>query len=322
MSGRRPSMVFVATLVLLLTVGQSAMAAPGDRKPTKPTPTPKPTATMSEPKPPTDLRITGLTSYSVSLAWTAATSSVGIQAYLLCCAGNNGYERAAGDATSHTFRTNIRPSQTYTIYVGALDNNNRNSQNSPFVTFTTPADTTPPTKPTIQATRVGDNWVSLAWSSVDADQGPVWYIVSRDGAAILSNSLTTSGSFPGLQPETTYTFSVEARDYAGFRVLSDPITVTTTARINDLTPPTAPAVFPEFWAQDGETWLRWPLSTDDITPQELIVYCIYVNDVLDNCQTYPRAIVYGTPMSRNTYKVTATDRSGNTSETSIEIDNF
>ena len=46
-----------------------------------------------------------------------------------------------------------------------------------------------------------------------------------------------------------------------------------------------------------------------------------MNDVLDNCQTYPRAIVYGTPMSRNTYKVTATDRSGNTSETSIEIDN-
>jgi len=27
-------------------------------------------------------------------------------------------------------------------------------------------------------------------------------------------------------------------------------------------------------------------------------------------------------MSRNTYKVTATDRRGNTSETSIEVDNF
>jgi chitodextrinase len=318
MSGRRPFMVFAATLVLLLTVGQSAMAAAN--KPPKPTPTPTP-APMTQPTPPGDLRITALTSYSVSLSWTAATSSVGIQAYLFCCAGN-GSERVAGDVLSHTFRTNIRPSQTYTIYVIALDNNNRNSQNSPSVTFTTPADTTPPTKPTIQATRVGDNWASLAWSSVDADQGPVWFTVSRDGAAILSNSLTTSGSFSGLQPETTYTFSVEARDFAGFRVQSDPLTVTTAARIDDVTPPTAPAVFLEFWAQDGETWLRWPLSTDDITPQELIVYCIYVNDVLDNCQTYPRAIVYGTPMSRNTYKVTATDRSGNTSETSIEVDNF
>ena len=118
----------------------------------------------------------------------------------------------------------------------------------------------------------------------------VWFTVSRDGAAILSNSLTTSGSFSGLQPETTNTFSVEARDSAGFRVQSDPLTVTTAARINDVTPPTAPAV-PEFSAQDGETWLRWPLSADDITPQDLIVYCIYVNDVLDNCQTYPRAIV-------------------------------
>jgi hypothetical protein len=312
----RAASVVIATLVLLLAVGESATAAP--RKPPKPSPTPTP-APISEPRPPTDLRITALTSYSVSLSWTAATSSVGIQAYLLAT-GNN-YERAPGDATSWTFRTGIRPNNSYTLYVGALDNNNRNSQNSPFVTFTTPADATPPTKPTIQATRVGDNWISLAWSSVDADGGPVAFTVSRDGVAILSNSLTTSGSFGGLQPETTYTFSVEARDYAGFRALSDPLTVTTAARIDDVTPPTAPAVFAEFWQQDGETWLRWSLSTDDVTPQELIVYCIYVNDVLDNCQTYPRAFVYGTPMSRNTYKVTATDRSGNTSETSIEIDN-
>ena len=216
----------------------------------------------------------------------------------------------------------FRSNNTYTLYVGALDNNNRNSLNSPSVTFTTPPDATPPTKPAVQATRIGDNWISLAWSSTDADQGPLSFTVNRDGAAILSNSAATSGSFGGLEPQTTYTFSVEARDFAGFRVLSDSLTVTTTARIDDVTPPTAPAVFAEFWAQDGETWLRWPLSTDDITPQELIVYCIYVNGVLDNCQTYPRAIVYGTPMTRNTYKVTATDRSGNTSETTIEIDNF
>lgn len=317
MSARTPVVVLAASLVLLLAIGQSAVAAPN--KPPKPSPTPTPTQS-GFPKPPTDLRITALTSYSVSLSWTAGTSSVGIQAYLLT-AGSN-YERAPGTATSWTFRTGIRPSSTYTLYVGALDNNNRNSLSSPSVTFATPADTTPPSKPTIQATKIGDDWISLAWSSVDADQGPVSFTVTRDGAALLSNSASTSGSFGGLQPETTYTFSVDARDFAGFRMSSDPITVTTSARINDLTPPTAPAVFPEFWAQDGETWLRWPLATDDVTPQELIVYCIYVNGVLENCQTYPRAIVYGTPMTRNTYKVTATDRSGNTSETTIEIDNF
>src|SRR5688500_12670194 len=315
----RAASVVIATLVLLLAVGQSAMAGPNDRKPPKPTPTPTP-APISQPRPPTDLRITALTSYSVSLTWTAATTSVGIQAYLLATGSN--YERSPGDATSWTFRTGIRPNNTYTLYVGALDNNNRNSQNSPFVTFTTPADTTPPTKPTLQATRVGDNWISLAWSSVDADGGPVAFTVSRDGAAILSNSLTTSGSFGGLQPETTYTFSVEARDFAGFRVQSDPLTVTTAARINDVTPPSAPAVVPTFWAQDGETWFSWPKSTDDVTPQDLIVYCIYINGVSDGCyRDYTVAVAYGKPMSRNTYTVTATDRSGNTYTTSIEIDN-
>ena len=318
MAGRRASVVFIATLVFLLAVGQSAMAGPNDRKPPKPSPTPTP-APISQPRPPTDLRITALTSYSVSLSWTAATSSVGIQAYLLATGSN--YERAPGDATSWTFRTGIRPNNTYTLYVGALDNNNRNSQNSPFVTFTTPADTTPPAKPTIQATNVGDNWISLAWSS--AEDGPITYTVTRDSTAILSTSPSTAGSFGGLQPETTYTFSVEARDFVGFTVPSDPITVTTRARINDVTPPTAPALVPFLVAPDGETWLIWPKSTDDVTPQELIVYCMYINGVPDGCQLdFTRAIMYGVPMSRNTYKVTATDRSGNTSETTIEIDNF
>jgi hypothetical protein len=315
MSGRRLSVVFVATLVFLLSVGQVAVAAPnaGWRKPPRPSPTP----TQSVPKPPSDLRITALTSYSVGLAWTAGSSPVGIQAYLLAT-GNN-YERAPGTATTWTFRTGIRPSKTYTLYVGALDNNNRNSQNSPSVTFTTPADTTPPTKPIIQVVRVADRFVQLAWSTVE--EGPVTFTVSRDGATVLGNSTATASSFGGLQAQTTYTFTVEAKDFVGFRVLSDTLTVTTTAPINDVTPPNPPAVFPEFWASDGETWLRWPLTTDDVTPQDLIVYCIYVNDVLENCQTYPRAIVYGTPMSFNTYTVTATDRHGNTSETSIVVDN-
>jgi hypothetical protein len=320
MSGRRLSArvasVVIATLVLLLAVGDSATAAP--RKPPKPSPTPTP-APVTQPTPPSDLRITALTSYSVSLSWTAATSSVGIQAYLLATGSN--YERAPGDATSWTFRTGIRPNNTYTLYVGALDNNNRNSQNSPFVTFTAPADTTPPPKPTIQATRVGDNWISLAWSS--AEDAPITYTVTQDGTAILSNSSSTASSFGGLQPETTYTFSVEARDFVGFTTLSDPITVTTTARINDVTPPTAPVLTPFLVAPDGETWLTWPKSTDDVTPQDLIVYCMFINGVPDGCQRdFTRAIMYGTPMSRNTYTITATDRSGNTSETSIEIDNF
>ena len=78
-----------------------------------------------------------------------------------------------------------------------------------------------------------------------------------------------------------------------------------------------------FASSQWETWLTWPKSTDDVTPQELIVYCMYINGVPDGCQRdFTRAIMYGVPMSRNTYKVTATDRSGNTSESTIEIDNF
>jgi len=65
---------------------------------------------------------------------------------------------------------------------------------------------------------------------------------------------------------------------------------------------------------DGETWLFWGQSTDDLTPQPLIEYDIYLNGVLDHVVVGTGAtILYGTPGALNTFQVIAVDEAGNQS---------
>src|SRR4030095_7023736 len=93
----------------------------------------------------------------------------------------------------------------------------------------------------------------------------------------------TSTTIYLLQPETTYTFTAQARDNAGnWSPLSAPFAVTTTAPDpSDTTPPTAPS---GLWGgpyADGsvEFLLNWTPSTDNVTPQQYIVYDLYINGV-------------------------------------------
>ena len=63
-----------------------------------------------------------------------------------------------------------------------------------------------------------------------------------------------------------------------------------------------------------ETWLTWGQSTDDQTPQSLIKYEVYVNDVLDHTLiARGETVLYGTAGIINVFKVIAVDESGNRS---------
>ena len=98
--------------------------------------------------------------------------------------------------------------------------------------------------------------------------------------------LVPTGCTP-LDQETTYTFTVRARDVDGnLSPFSDPVFVTTDpADPNDHTPPTQPMnVTAE--ADGGHIIVRWDPSTDDLAPQSFIRYDVYVNGEL-------RAVVVG-----------------------------
>jgi hypothetical protein len=267
------------------------------------------------PTPPTNLRVTGTTSYSVSLAWNPSTDNSGRFTYLICCAGS-GKEWVSQSTTSFTFTAGLEAGRTFSLRVYAVDAAGNYSKASNSVTFGLPPDTTPPSKPVVSVTDVGPTHVSLAWSSVE--DGPhVWYDVLKDGSPIIQGSESTAAIIPLLEPETTYTFAVRARDFGmNTSPLSDPATaVTEAANPDDTSPPTTPADF------SGSNWgceveLTWSESSDDFDPPWVIEYEIRVNDVLDHSLSLrrTRTTVYGTFTGLNTFSVVAVDTAGNRSE--------
>jgi hypothetical protein len=84
----------------------------------------------------------------------------------------------------------------------------------------------------------------------------------------------------------------------------------------DQTPPTTPAHLTDAGMsfEDGETWLFWGQSTDNLDAQSTIRYDIYVNGAFDHSRVgVGRTILYGNPGVFNTYQVIAVDSAGNQS---------
>jgi chitodextrinase len=300
LSSRFPALL-ASLLIAVLLLPASPAQASRDRTP---------------PTTPTNLHVTGMTPYSVALAWNASADNSGSVTYTICCA-NSSSETFPGPASTRVYRAGLEAGRSFTLFIIARDAAGNYSRQSNTVTFTLPRDTTPPTKPTVTVTDVGPTHVSLAWSSVE--DGPnVWFNVYMNGSAVRSGVRDTSGTFGPLQPETTYTFTVQAYDFGGnSSPLSDPINVTTEASNSDDTiPPTTPGNLTDngMSFQDGETWLFWQQSTDNVDPQSVIRYDVYVNGLLDHSlMGYSQTVVYGNPGVFNTYQVVAVDSAGNQS---------
>ena len=290
-----------ALLVLALLFTASPASAAGDRTP---------------PTTPTNLRVTGMTPYSVSLEWNPSTDKSGPVTYTICCA-NVSSETFPGPASTRIYTAGLEPGRSFSLRIFARDAAGNASKYSNTVTFTLPRDTTPPAQPTVSVTDVGATHISLAWSAVD-DSPKLWFTVLMNGSPVRSGVRDTSGTFGPLEPETSYTFTVQAMDFGGNRSpVSDPLTVTTEARdASDVVPPTTPGNFRDngMSFQDGETWLFWDASTDNVDPPSVIRYDVYVNGVFDHSLLgYTQTVVYGNAESENMFQVIAVDSAGNAS---------
>ena len=279
-----------------------------------------PSAAKKPPTKPFNLRSTGNTSWTVSLAWDAVTGSASYRVR-----DNWGREiTVPGTQTSVTWKyphPPLHPGSTYSFSMYAVDASGRKSASSNSVTVALPLDTQAPTVPTFSVTSVGTRHISLAWSSTD-DSPWISYIVTRDGVRISSGWISaTSRTFTLLQPATTYTFTAQARDYfenvAGGTVsaVSAPFSVTT--RVNDgsdVTAPTQPSpVSADLYDGSTELQFSWGASTDDVTPQNVIIYEIYVNGVHENSAIgTTQSTGYGV-LGENVITVVAIDEAGNRS---------
>jgi chitodextrinase len=186
----------------------------------------------SSPTVPTGLAGTATGAGRVDLAWTASNDDVGVAGYKIY---RNGAQVGTSSTASFTDST-AAPQTTYSYAVAAFDAAGNTSDLSDPAPVTTPADTTPPTKPTgLTATAAGSNQVNLAWTASTDDVAVSGYEVRRDGAAI-GTSPTASYSDTSAQPSTTYSYTVVALDAATNRSgESDPATATTPAPSTTLT---------------------------------------------------------------------------------------
>ena len=274
---KTPRALFKAFQVVLVTIlGSSSLLeaqVPRDRTP---------------PTTPTNLRVTAITEQSVSLAWDPATDNSGKFSYYIAGVGPQIIVRQT--MTSHTV-TGVEPGRTYTFRVAARDAAGNNSKSSNAVTITMPGEIPgAPTKPVVQLVAVGPTHASLTWSS--SDDGPsIWYTIYIDGQQV-STVNSRAGTFTcavvmvptyctPINQSTTYSFTVRARDSDGkLSPMSDPLLVTSAAADpNDQTAPTQPA---NITAENigGFLLVSWSPSTDNLAPQSLIRYDIYVNGQL------------------------------------------
>jgi chitodextrinase len=268
------------------------------------------------PTTPTNLRVTATTPYSVTLAWNPSTDNSGSFNYVICCA-NTSSATVPGGGSSYVFTSGLEAGRSYSLRIYAVDAAGNASRYSNTVSFTLPADTQPPSQPSVSVTGTGPTHIVLAWSAVE--NGPnVWFTVYMDGGAVLVSTRDTSATIGGLTPAASHTFTVRASDFAGNQSpLSNPVTASTTAaNPNDHTGPTSPANLRTngMAFSDGETWLWWDASVDDNTPANLIEYHVYVNGVFDHKLVgATRTILYGNPGAQNTISIIAVDSAGNAS---------
>lgn len=309
--------------VTILVVAAACRVATEPRAPTI-LPTDSPALAKSAPnKAPTgplNLHSTGNTSWSVSLAWDPRSGSASYRVR-----DNWGREiTVPGTQTSVTWKYPHPPLQagyTYAFSVYAVDAAGNKSASSNTVTVSLPPDTQAPTVPMFAVTSLGTRHITLVWSSTD-DSPFISYVVTKDGVRISTGwTNATSSTFTLLQPGTTYTFTAQARDSyenvpgGNVSAVSPPFSVATKPNDgSDVTPPTQPSSVQAFSYGDTEMQVWWTASTDAVTPQNVIVYEIYVNGMHENTAigTNMTPSAYGV-FGDNVITVIAIDEAGNRS---------
>ena len=181
---------------------------------------------VTAPTTPTGLTVTGTTTTTASLTWTASTDAVGVTGYDVY----RGSTRV-GSATGTTFTdTGLTPGTAYAYTVRARDAAGNVSSSSAGVTATTaqPGDTSAPTVPTgLTAGTTTTSTVALTWTASTDDVGVAGYDVYR-GTTRVATTTTTGYTDTGLTAGTAYTYTVRAKDAAGnVSAASSAVTATT-----------------------------------------------------------------------------------------------
>ena len=232
------------------------------------------TTDMEGPTIPGNLTATASSPTQVNLSWTASTDLGGgvVAGYDVY---RDGMKLKANVISTNYNDFTVQPNTTYSYRVDAFDDASpRNkSRKSNMASLTTPLDSTTgdleaPTAPgNLTATASSPTQVNLSWTaSTDLGGGVVaGYDVYRDGAKIKINVTNTNYSDLTAQPNTTYSYRVDAFDDASPRNKSrksNMASLTTPSISSDTTGPTVPANLTATASSANAVNLAWDASTD------------------------------------------------------------
>jgi hypothetical protein len=299
--------------VLALALGLFAVSAAPAKRP------PPPGGGGGGSSGPTNLRITASSDYSISLAWDAAKS--GSTSWWYCVVRNGEGCLRVDPPTTTLSLSRLWPGRTTTYTVVSVSSNGSRSAPSNSVTHTTPPDTTPPSPaPVVSLLNAWPTRITVSWTLSQDELSQTWHDLYIDGV-VHFEAFLTPWTILYLDPESTHTFQVKARDYFGNTVASNVLSVTTPAKTDNIAP--SPPSNLRFSSETAppELWLRWDASTDDTDSQNLILYETYLNGVLvpDGNVGGDNTIAYCRDIGPTTVVLRAVDTSGNRSGPSNEL---
>ena len=262
-------------------------------------------ADIEPPTVPAGLTVTARTGSSVSLAWAPSTDNVRMSGYEIY---RDGVKINSVYGTTFT-DTGLKPDTAYMYTVKAFDVSGNLSEPSEPVIATTAADDQPPTAPQgLTASNVTDSGVSLTWAESTDNAGVAGYSI-YNGSTVVEAVYGTSHTLTGLNPNTSYSFTVRAFDAAGN--LSGPSNTITVKTAADTQPPSIPQnVTASAVSLTGVT-VVWEASADNIAVTGYEIYRDGVKAGTSTATTYADSGLK--PNTAYSYTVKAFDAAGNKS---------
>lgn len=220
-------------------------------------------------------------------------------------------------ASSASGQTRMRVSMKYNAAQTECETFSYGEVEDYTVNFVSGGDLTAPTAPTnLSASGVTQTTVDLSWTASTDIVGVTGYDVYQ-GTSVLGTVTGTSANITGLTANTSYAFSVKAKDAAGnVSNASNTVNVTTSADV-DTEAPTAPTGLASASVTETSFTLSWTASTDNIAVTEYMVY--QGGSLLATTSNTSYSVTGLNASTTYAYYITAKDAAGNVSTASSSL---
>ena len=266
------------------------------------------------PTTPTNLAIESKTYTTVSLIWNVSTDNVGVVGYDVY---RDNLKVGTAISTEYV-DTGLMPGTTYTYMIKARDALGNTSSASDFISAETDPDYEVPTVPTnLEITAKTCSTISLSWNKSTDNSAIAGYEVYRNSSMVATtttNLLNYTDS--ELMPNTTYEYTVKAKDIAG-NISADSNSVSETTSL-DTEPPIVPGKITVISKSDTTITISWLGSKDNASVSGYEIY-------RDGFKITTSSGISFTDTGLNanttyTYSIKAYDGSGNISDASESMD--